>query len=111
MASLQVHGNTSIVDESRWIRDMAKGKKTGGRTKGTPNKVTALLKDDILQASSDAHPDGRVGYLTQQARENPTAFLTLLGKVLPMTIAGDADSPISFEGIALAPLKPLDTDS
>ena len=65
--------------------------KTGGRKKGTPNKITALLKDEILQAAEQAHPDGRVGYLTQQAMQNPTAFLTLLGKVLPTQFAGDGD--------------------
>lgn len=59
--------------------------KTGGRKAGTPNKQTALLKDAILQAARDAGgQEGLVGYLTEQARENPTAFLTLLGKVLPM---------------------------
>jgi hypothetical protein len=37
----------------------------------------------ILGALHDA---GGQRYLTQQARENPTAFLTLLGKVLPTTV-------------------------
>lgn len=73
---------------------MAKGFKTGGRSKGTPNKVTALLKDEILQAADGAHPEGRVGYLRQQANENPTAFMTLLGKVLPTQIGGDPENPI-----------------
>lgn len=68
---------------------MAVGRKTGGRTKGTPNKFTALLKDDILGAAEDAHPKGRRAYLTHQAQENPTAFLTLLGKVLPMQVTGE----------------------
>jgi hypothetical protein len=67
---------------------MAKGYKTGGRRKGTPNKVNALLKDEILQAADGAHPDGRVGYLKKQAVENPVAFLTLLGKVLPTQVNG-----------------------
>ena len=71
---------------------MANGRKTGGRQKGTPNKITALLKDEILQAANDAHPEGRVGYLREQAQENPTAFLTLLGKVLPMTVEGQGES-------------------
>jgi hypothetical protein len=31
---------------------------------------------------------GGVDYLMKQADENPTAFLTLVGKVLPMTVAG-----------------------
>lgn len=62
--------------------------KTGGRTKGTPNKMTALLKDAILQAAEASHSEGMVGYLTQQAGANPTAFMTLLGKVLPMQVTG-----------------------
>lgn len=71
---------------------MAAGRKTGGRKKGTPNKVTALLKDQILEAGAAAHKDGMVGYLTEQATENPTAFLTLLGKVLPTQIEGAGES-------------------
>ncbi len=65
------------------------GNRGMGRKKGVPNKITALLKDDILTAAANAHPEGRVGYLTQQAQENPTAFLTLLGKVLPMQISAE----------------------
>ena len=59
-----------------------------GRPKGVPNKINALLKDEILQAADMAHPNGRVGYLTEQATANPTAFLTLLGKVLPTQVEG-----------------------
>ncbi len=73
---------------------MAVGRKTGGRQKGTPNKINALLKDSILMAAEAAHPEGTVGYLTQQANDNPAAFMTLLGKVLPTQIAGDPDSPL-----------------
>ena len=63
--------------------------KTGGRQKGTPNKTTALLKDAILQAAEASHTEGMIGYLTQQATANPTAFMTLLGKVLPMQVTGE----------------------
>lgn len=66
-----------------------------GRPKGSQNKTTALLKDAILQAAQNAGgADGLVGYLEHQASENPAAFMTLLGKVLPMQIAGDADNPL-----------------
>ena len=71
--------------------------KTGGRQKGTPNKITALLKDEILQAADTAHPEGRVGYLREQAVQNPTAFLTLLGQVLPMQVTGADDGPVIIE--------------
>jgi len=36
-------------------------------------------------------------YLMRQADENPTAFLTLVGKVLPLQITGDPDRPVSIE--------------
>lgn len=64
----------------------AKNIKTGGRTKGTPNKVTRTLKDMILGALGDA---GGQGYLLQQSKENPTAFMTLIGKVLPNEVKAE----------------------
>jgi hypothetical protein len=74
---------------------MAQGVKTGGRQKGTPNKITAFLKDAILQAAEAAHDGGTVGYLTEQANANPAAFMTLLGKVLPMQVEG-GENPVSI---------------
>lgn len=62
---------------------MAHGRKTGGRTKGTPNKITADVKSMVLGALNDA---GGQAYLTKQAQENPNAFLALVGKVLPLQI-------------------------
>lgn len=56
-----------------------------GRPKGTPNKVNAAIKDMIVQALDEA---GGVQYLVTQARETPTAFIGLLGKVLPMQVVG-----------------------
>jgi hypothetical protein len=70
---------------------MAKGAKTGGRAKGTPNKTTKALKEMILGALDQA---GGEAYLLQQAQENPNAFLTLVGKVLPTTLAGDPNNPV-----------------
>ena len=62
--------------------------KTGGRKKGTPNKISSALKEAILEAAEQAGgEDGIVGYLVAQALANPAAFMSLLGKVLPMTIA------------------------
>lgn len=69
-----------------------KGKKTGGRQKGTPNKTTALLKDAILKAAELAgggDSEGLVKYLQAQASANPGPFMALLGKVLPMQVTGE----------------------
>ena len=65
-----------------------------GRPKGSPNKTTALLKDAILQAATDAGKGDLIAYLRVQAIKQPGAFLALLGKVLPMQIAGDPDMPV-----------------
>ena len=65
--------------------------KSGGRKKGTPNKTTALLKDAILTAAQEAGggtEDGMMLYLRVRAADNPTAFMSLLGKVLPMQVTG-----------------------
>lgn len=67
--------------------------KTGGRKKGVPNKINAQLKEMILGA---LNAKGGQAYLERQAEENPVAFMTLLGKVLPMTIAGDPDAPLAM---------------
>ena len=78
--------------------------KTGGREKGTPNKVTKQLKELILGALDGV---GGQAYLERQAEENPTAFLTLIGKVLPMTVAGDADNPLKvYQKVAFVIVDP-----
>jgi hypothetical protein len=62
-----------------------------GRPKGTLNKDNAQLREMILQALAKA---GGVSYLTAQATQNPSAFLTLIGKVLPLQVAGDGGGPV-----------------
>ena len=70
------------------------GQRFGGRQKGTPNKVPAQLKEIILEALHGAHKDGAVGYLKWLSAEHPPVFGGLVGKVLPMTVAGDKDNPL-----------------
>ncbi|MGV0964207.1 MAG: hypothetical protein ACOYBT_09985 [Polynucleobacter sp.] len=60
-----------------------------GRPKGSPNKQTAAVKDMILTALDKK---GGVDYLARQADENPAAFLTLVGKVLPMQVQGAGEN-------------------
>lgn len=62
--------------------------KSGGRTKGIPNKTTVELRDMILGALADV---GGREYLVRQARANPATFMTLLGKVLPRDVAMTVD--------------------
>jgi hypothetical protein len=81
---------------------MAKGMKTGGRQAGVPNKLTAELKDMILKALDGA---GGVEYLQGVALSHPPAFLSLVGKTLPLTLAGDAENPLAL-GVTVTFVKP-----
>ena len=89
---------------------MAIGKKTGGGSrKGKPNKQTAALKDMILGALNSGA--GGEAWLTQQRRDNPVAFMQLIGKVLPTTLAGDPSAPLAVIGkIELVAVEPTRTD-
>ena len=62
---------------------MAKGKKTGGRTKGTPNRVSGDVRAMVLEALDLA---GGTQYLVVQARDSPQAFMGLLGKTMPRDV-------------------------
>jgi hypothetical protein len=44
-----------------------------------------------------ARQHGKVGYLKWLAKNNSSAFASLLGKVLPTTLAGDPANPIRHE--------------
>lgn len=83
-----------MADKKTDKNKIGAGKAGPGRPKGSRNKTTALIKDAIIQAAtnagSDYGEDGMVSYLTEQARKNPGPFMGLLGKVLPVQLA-DAD--------------------
>jgi len=71
---------------------MARSSTSGqGRPKGAANKLTKALKDMILGALDDA---GGQGYLLAQAKEEPKAFLALLGRVLPQEIKGTLEASV-----------------
>lgn len=69
-----------------------------GRPKGVPNKTTAAVKDMILQALANK---GGVEYLERQADENPIAFLTLVGKVLPLDVNANLTGQLGMPDITL----------
>jgi hypothetical protein len=62
-----------------------KGEKRPNQGKRGPNKLNTELKDMILGALSGA---GGQKYLERQAQDNPAAFMTLVGKVLPLAGPG-----------------------
>ncbi len=74
-----------------------------GRPPGAANKLTKALKDMILGALDEA---GGQSYLTEQAKKNPKAFLSLLARVLPTQLEGSVD----VRYVALIPQVAKTTD-
>lgn len=79
------------------------GERRGGRQKGTPNKITRDLKEMVLGALDDA---GGRAYLATQAKKNPVAFLTLLGKCLPKEITGGNGKELFPQKVTLELVRP-----
>jgi hypothetical protein len=77
-----------ITEGKRKVGDGTPGP---GRPKGVSNKTTTAIKEMVIAALNKA---GGEAYLVKQASDNPTAFLTLVGKVIPLQVAGDPNSPI-----------------
>lgn len=78
------------VKQTSGKRKVGDGTPGPGRPKGSQNKATKALKDMILNALERA---GGEDYLKRQATANPTAFLTLVGKVLPMQVQAEHSGP------------------
>ena len=72
---------------------MAKGKKTGGRVKGQPNKVTADARKAMELAFEGI---GGVEALAKWAKDNPDKFYQLWGRMIPQqqVHSGDPEQPI-----------------
>ena len=58
-----------------------------GRPVGSPNKITSNVKSMILGALDDL---GGQAWLVEQAKADPRAFMSLLGRILPSEISLDA---------------------
>lgn len=77
-----------------------------GKPKGATTKVTRDIKDMISTALTEA---GGVQYLIDRAHDPKTAsaFLTLVGKVLPLQVTGadggDIGHRVTIEVVGVAP--------
>jgi len=61
------------------------GKREGaGRPPGSPNRIPRAVKEMVLDALDEL---GGSKYLKEQGEENATAFMTLIGKIIPLQIA------------------------
>jgi hypothetical protein len=81
---------------------VGKGTPGPGRPPGSPNKVTATVKMEVLAALEKL---GGVRYLVAQGKKNPRSFLALLARIIPTQVVGD----VSYRYVARIP--PPERDS
>lgn len=104
------HGGLPAL-HSKGIIAETKKTNTRGRPRGAPNKLPGLLKDALIEAADLAGTrvprkfrtarGALVDYLAFQAQHSPAAFMSLLGKVLPLQINNAAGPLIQIESIQM----------
>lgn len=69
------------------------------RKRAAPRAVESnpIISDAIIQAAIEAGEGDMVAYLKKQAETHPSAFMTLLGKVLPMQLNGGRAEPVNLQ--------------
>jgi hypothetical protein len=92
----------SARERGDYFKKGAKRPENAGRKAGTPNKVTALLKDALIHAAEAVGSDGKgtdglVGYLATSAVKERAAYLRLLEKLLPYQLTGKDGGPMQLE--------------
>lgn len=89
-----------MADATKLVKNRKPPRAGMGRPKGSRNKTTVAIKEAVLAALDRA---GGVDYLVAQAATNPTAFLTLVGKVLPLQVdanhQGEVIAKVVFKGL------------
>ena len=79
------------------------GNRGKGRRKGSQNKNTQEIKSMILAALDNV---GGVDYFVTQAKENPVAFMTLIGRILPKEIVGEVNGSVQIASITRTIVDP-----
>lgn len=81
---------------------MARGVKTGGRKKGTQNKINSDIKAMVLEA---LHLSGGVQYLVEQAQSNPSAFIGIVSKLVPKDINSKSEGNMNITILTGLPIN------
>ena len=81
------------------------GKPGPGRPKGSGDKISRGVKEMVIAALNGV---GGQAYLEEQAVENPKAALTLIGKVIPLQVAGALDHTLNVTKIERVIVRPDD---
>lgn len=83
--------------------------KARGRPKGSQNKLGKAVKEVIAAAAESLGGEDRLVAWAKEDPQNEKAFWTsIYPKLLPLTLAGDKDSPITVQSIERRIVKPAE---
>lgn len=86
---------------------MANGVKTGGRKKGTQNKITLIAKDAIAMAAQELGGTERmVAWAKEDAANERVFWGTIYPKLLPLQLTGEGGGPLRIEEIRRTIIDP-----
>ncbi len=79
-------------------------RKTGGRSKGTPNKITASVKDVFSNVFTELQSDETNDCsLKKWAQKNPTEFYKIIAKLIPFDVTTDGNSIAGKTSVYILP--------
>ena len=81
-----------------------KGKKTGGRQKGTPNKTSTITKEIINEIADGLTPNLAKDLASLEPKDRINVWLKLIEFVVPkpkMDIGLESKTPVTIENILL----------
>jgi hypothetical protein len=80
-----------------------------GRPKGSQNKLGKAVKEIIASAAEKIGGEDRLVEWVQADPQNERAFWTsIYPKLLPLTLAGDAENPVAIQTIERRIIKPAE---
>lgn len=68
-------------------------KKRGGRSKGTPNKITSTIKEAVLNVFNELQKDPKANLL-EFGKKNPKEFYQIAAKLIPTEVSAKVEATI-----------------
>lgn len=91
---------------------MALGRKTGGRTRGTPNKTTSAAKEAIEFAAKGLGGAQRMIAWAKADPQNERVFWgQIYPKLLPLQVHGDPDQPLVPQSVVFVVQQQKDSEN
>jgi hypothetical protein len=102
---------SQLPTKATWKQGQKKGRKTGGRQRGTANMVTRQSREAIIEAlnrygSDGEGTDGMVGFCLRLLREDIQNGMTMLQMITPRAV----DAVITHEPVKYQTVADIDAD-